>query len=340
MSTEQVTSEHPEGPSPEELLITDYVLGRCDDAEAERARRLIETDPERAAQHREMAPAAEALAAYEVPEPSANLVERTLARVAAQRQTEALFEQQMPTSRRSIRAPWFSLREVAALAAMVVLAAGILIPSLYNARRHVARDLCAANMGRIGTGMLQYAAAHGGVLPASPVNRGPWLPEPGQPRASNSAGLFLLIPERFADADDFQCPASSSGEPFQYQAGMVDFPGPQSIGYSYQYCLDEPLRQERARRAPEMVILADETPIFHGGRFVREALRGQKVISRNHGGAGQNVLRLDGGVGWATHSHVGVDGDHIYLVQGVTDYTGRERPSCPTDTFLLPNDGP
>ena len=35
--------------------------------------------------------------------------------------------------------------------------------------------------------------------------------------------------------------------------------------------------------------------------------------SLNHGGTGQNVLYFGGNVTFATHRHVGVDGDDIYL---------------------------
>ncbi len=37
------------------------------------------------------------------------------------------------------------------------------------------------------------------------------------------------------------------------------------------------------------------------------------------------------------HAEVGVDHDNIWLVQGVSQYSGTERPVNATDSFLLPN---
>ena len=39
---------------------------------------------------------------------------------------------------------------------------------------------------------------------------------------------------------------------------------------------------------------------------------------------------------WAQTAEAGVMGNNIYLAEGVYEYRGDERPSTPTDTFLLP----
>ncbi len=82
-----------------------------------------------------------------------------------------------------------------------------------------------------------------------------------------------------------------------------------------------------------MAILADQTPLFADGRFLKDRVRA--AISDNHPKS-QNVLYLDGHVLLVDNSSVGVEQDNIFLVKGVYEYEGDETPACPTDTFLLP----
>ena len=128
---------------------------------------------------------------------------------------------------------------------------------------------------------------------------------------------------------------AAGGRAFVKTAGMVDFPSPQSIGYSYQYSLGGSIRLETGPVAAEMPILADATPVFAGRRFRAE--RVGKTVSENHSGAGQNVLYMDGHVTWTAQCRVGVNGDNIWLAQGVYVYTGSEKPRSPADAFLLPS---
>lgn len=338
MSGEKADVPQPEGPGPQarddELLI-DFLLGRCDERTAEHVRRRLAGGGDFAARHDEMASALEALGRYELPRPPENLTERTLARVSALRRSEALLAGER--TRRRAFAPTFSFRELAALAAAIVLAVGIFVPSVRQARKLAQRSGCAANVGQIGTAVAHYANAHNDLLPGSPANEGFWLPQPGQQRASNSAGLFLLVRSGYVACDLFQCPAAG-GKSFEFKAGMSDFPSGPTIGYSYQHSLSGPLRRaELAQVAAEKVILADENPIFAGGVFHAERLA--RTASGNHDGDGQNVLRLNMQVVWTTDCLVGFGGDNIFLAQGVTNYTGNEKPSSKADTFLLPSFG-
>ncbi len=57
--------------------------------------------------------------------------------------------------------------------------------------------------------------------------------------------------------------------------------------------------------------------------------------SRAHGGAGQNILTLRGEVKWTTTPLAGIDDDSIWTLNGVTEYTGQEGPTCATDSHLL-----
>ena len=121
---------------------------------------------------------------------------------------------------------------------------------------------------------------------------------------------------------------------------MVDFPSPQYVSYSYQYSLGRAVRRdapELVNVAEQMAILADANPLFDGGRFRRDRL-GQGV-SENHRCTGQNVLYLSGAVRWFTHARAGVNGNNIWLADGIYEYHGDEKPTSPVDTFLLPHAG-
>ena len=87
--------------------------------------------------------------------------------------------------------------------------------------------------------------------------------------------------------------------------------------------------------AGSMAILADSSPLFAGGRFHRSGA--EDATSENHARTGQNVLYLDMHVAWRKVPSAGVLGNHIYLAEGIYEYSGEEAPTSSTDTFLLPS---
>jgi hypothetical protein len=94
------------------------------------------------------------------------------------------------------------------------------------------------------------------------------------------------------------------------------------------------------RDDPRLPILADENPLFADGVPLVDARRLIRMNpatanSHAHGGAGQNILTLRCEVKWTTTPLVGIDDDSIWTLSGVTDYTGREGPTCATDSHLL-----
>jgi hypothetical protein len=266
-------------------------------------------------------------------EPFDDLVPQTLQRIEQYQTTQKLIVHE---SRRPMYQATFSLREVLTVAAVLLVMVMLFVPSIKQAKHVAMVNMCASNMGRIGTGLTQYANMNGDYLPAPQTTDMRWLPLPDKP-VSTTNGLFKLVRSDYTKPMLFECPAVECCT-FVMGDQMSDFPAAKYVSYSYQHDLGaQKLRLKNSPLDPvadKMAILADSNPIFIGGKFHPELL--QAKASPNHNGQGQNVLYLDMHVNWATDANAGIDGDNIYTIQGVSNYQGDEAPSKPTDSFLLP----
>jgi len=325
MSDKRIEDEH---------LLIDLSLGRCDPEVSAAARKRLAEDKQFSERHRNIENSLAALRLAPEYEPPEGLVEATMDHIRRHRQTQALIERQHPAPRSFART--FSLRELGALAAAAVLLAAVFIPSLIESHRRTLIGQCAANLGQVGYALQAYASANDGLLPGVEREE-PWLPAAGRQAVSNSAGIFKLVTQGNAPPTWFQCPAVG-GESFVVQAGMTDFPAARYIDFSYHHSiganrlrLDDPALRGMQEH---MAILADESPVFRGGRFHPEHLTAR--ASENHGGRGHNVLYLDRHVAWKEQPDVGVQGDNIFLAGGIREYRGTERPTRADDSFLLP----
>lgn len=320
----------------EEMLLIDLLLGRCDAEQQQALRRRLDGDESLRRRHDDLQrtfAALELLPDYEPPE---DLVEGTLRRIRSARETDALLARE-ELGRRDVIRPTFSLRELAAIAGVVILLAGIFGLSYRQAHRQRMIKQCFAQQGRIGAALLTYANNNEGFLPSAGGSNRNWLPTSRRAVASNSTALYRLVRSGYESPVTFQCPAVGGGS-FTARAEMVDFPAGRYVHYSYQYSLgpvglsidDKGLAVVKKR----MAILADNTPMFYKGRFRRDRVRADN--SDNHDGLGQNVLYLDMHVEFNDRASVGVHGDNIYLIKGVFEYRGDEAPNSPYDSFLLP----
>lgn len=320
-----------------EMLLIDFLLGRCDDARAEEVRRRLGSDEALRRLHDDIRRTFAAMDLATEHEPPEDLVERTLARIRSAKQTDALLARE-ELQRRDVIRPTFSLREVGAIAGVVLLLVSVFGVSYREARRRRQRTMCGAQVARLASGLLTYASHNDKYLPAAGESpRRNWLPAAGRPGISNSAALFRLIKARYVEPPAFQCPAVG-GRSFVVVAGMKDFPHPESITYSYQYAigLRGPWLEDKrfAKIKMSMAILSDSTPLFAGGQFRPDRLA--TAVSDNHDRVGQNVLYLDMHVEFKRRASVGVNGNNIYIAEGVYEYDGDEVPTGPDDTFLLP----
>jgi len=321
----------------DEQLIIDLLLGQLSpDLRADLEQRLRD-EPQLRTLHDDLANTFKALALVQGAQAPDDLVERTIRRIARHQQTNALLARQ-EINRRTWSLPTFSMRELIGVAAAVLLLAAIFIPSVLHIREQGRIVQCASQIGQIGSALQTYAMENSGHLPVSRTEPAPWLATQNRQASSNSAGLFKLVPSKYASATIFQCPGSGRTEGFVLKADMNDFPSRRHISYSYQHSMGNGLsinNQDLTAAASNMAILSDDNPLFKNGVFQAHRLS-PPIRSDNHNRTGQNVLYIDMHVAWADHPNVGIDGDNIFIIDGVYSYRGDEIPVRPTDSFLLP----
>ncbi len=319
----------------DELVLIDYLTGRCDEQTRLEVAKRLKTDEAFSALRQDMANTLAAMDLAPQPEAPADLAERTMERIF--RQTAAAGKaSRRDLTWRGIR-PTFSFRELATVASVILILSAIFIPSLRQSRRQRNAVLCASQVGQIGSALQTYANSYNGYLPVPYGSSPRWLPAPGEPVSSNSTAMYRLVKLKIIEPVMFQCPSVGQNS-FVILERMNDFPSGKYVHYSYQYSLgpgDLAIHNPALKgSAGRMVILADMTPLFRNGQFQPE--RVHDTTSSNHDHRGQNVLYLDMHVNWANTASAGVGDDNIFLVKGVYDYKGTEAPQDPSDTFLMP----
>lgn len=328
--------------------LLDLHLGHLSRPEQETLRARIAADPALAAQERALAgvfAALHRLAALEAPP---GLAARVVARARAAgraprriRPRDAVTAALERDAARLVRLG--SLRDIVAVAALLVLAVGVGVPGLLHMRERSQRVGCSWNLAQLGRGVQQYASVFGSSLPFAGWSGGhsSWQPtgEPGVVMVPNRQHIYPLL--RLAYVSEprlFICPGLS-GVPMPPQEiqRRDDFLEARNVSYAYQNMAGV---RPCANDHPELPILADDNPLFDEGRPLFDSRRfrwGDRAAenSHAHGGAGQNILTLTGSVKWATTPRVGVGGDNIWILRGITRYTGREGPLAATDSHLL-----
>ncbi len=328
--------------------LLDLHLGHLSAAERTDLRRRIDADPRLAAQDQALTGMFQALDAVpEEPLPS-DLTARTLARVKAAGppprvirpadELTAVLEQKPD---RIIRLGG-NLRDIVAVAALIVLAVGVGIPSMLHMRERSQRIGCSRNLAALGVGLQQYANAFNASLPFAGWGQADsWRPssEPGVRIVPNHRHVYRLLRMAFvADPRYFICPGQPHVPmPMDEIRRHDDFLESRNVSYAYQNMAGV---RPSANDNPRLPVMSDENPLFADGLPLFDARRwGRRepaqTNSHAHRQAGQNLLTLDGSVIWITTPDAGIDGDNIWTLRDVTDYTGREGPSSATDSHLL-----
>lgn len=340
-------------------LVFDYCIGVATQQETSEAQRLISSDPQAAKLHLQLTMALRPLGALEPERCPEYLSERTvtrlnnLARAGAYALEKLLSQEQM--RRTTVRSGfWRNLAEVAAMAAVIILFAGISIPSLNSARRQAWQVACQAQLGRIATAMTQYASDNDGSLPSVPMVAGaPWwkVGYQGQENHSNTRHLWLLVNCNYAEPADFVCPGRSQGRAVElhrvHVKKLLDFPARRNVTYSFRI-----MPGEKVRQLPDghTVLMADLSPVFENiceelptGLPATNSFAPVKLCEKllrtntvNHDGRGQNLMFADGRVVFSKQRIIGVSFDDIFTVKGKDCYTGCEMPASEDDMFLAP----
>ncbi len=322
----------PAAVSDDDLL--DWALGRVEGPDGERIEQALRGSAElrhRAdAVHRTLA----LLDKDKVSPPGEDLLDRVLERVRAARVAP-------PGTRRPARPSIFSLAEIGAVAAALLLLALVFVPGAMKAHATMLRQACQHNQRRIGVALEHYANSNGQLLPLPRVAGGAnWLNRDRGRQATGTWPLFQLVANELLKPEDVICGATGDrafkGEPTR----LVDFPESANCSYSFQNLFaaaaaepDAPIRRaamiDRERPRP---ILADRNPLFRTGEFCGDVSCTSN--SYNHGREGQNVLFTDGRVRWIDRPEV--DGDNIWLCGSTRQYSGTETTTEPGDWFFAP----
>jgi len=269
-----------------------------------------------------------------------DLVERTLQRVNEARQRERFARQVESLGGRPGLKFWWS--EVAAVAAVVVVGASLLWPALDRVRADARRMACASNLSTAGVALGQYAADFDNTMPRGSIKQGGVWWNVGQQQdrkgrfQSNSAHLYRLVRMRYCDFETLRCPDNPGHVNCNYS--RHDWPSAAAVSYSYQNQHTEHLL--RLDLLPNMAILADKNPMFVAKPDGKQGLAYREDLSPKsatvfHGGRGQNILTSSGEVLWQVDP-VGPNGDNIWLIRGVREYSGTEAPVQKGDSFLVP----
>ncbi|MDO8302768.1 MAG: hypothetical protein Q7T18_05980 [Sedimentisphaerales bacterium] len=338
----------------EKELIFDYFLGLAGDAQIEETKELLKTSEGAAEFYEKLSSSLQPLEYYAVETCPQHLTESTILRLnmAALASHEHLAhllkkEQSRSPLLTKHRSFWANFAEVAAIAAMIFIVAGISFPTLQAARQNYWKTKCSAQLASLSTGIGQYAAEHNQTLPSVATAAGsPWwkVGYQGSENQSNTRHLWLLVQGKYVEPEAFVCPARIEGKALKFDRTQVsklsDFPGRKYVTYSFRIFRD---KESNRLIHGNKVLIADVNPVFEnppqnfGNELDVQLCKNlQEANSTNHRGCGQNILVSDGHVSFAKSRLVGTAEDDIFTIQKQMRYRGNETPASETDDFLAP----
>lgn len=332
-------------------LLFDYSIGLTSEEQTTEAETLISENKEAVEIHSKLKASLAPLESLEPQVCPDDLVEHTIHYVdqhadASQQQLEQLLAIEQ-TKRAPIKIGfWRNLTEMAAIAASVMLLAGILVPTLGFARQKYWQKKCGMQLSNFFQGLSNYISDHDGRQPSIATTAGaPWwkVGYQGQENQSNTRRIYLLVIDSYVSPSDFICPSNKASRNLQIESSKVrtykDFPDRNYVTYSFQISCSQTQSGKLLCRKP---IMADLNPLFeelptYDSQFkVRLDKRLLTINSSNHNSRGQNVLFGDGRVEFRTTRYTGITQDDIFTLQDTDIYQGVEVPSCETDFFLAP----
>ena len=331
-------------------LLLDYCMGIAPKEKLEYVQGLIASNPQAARLYASFQGAISPLQALQPDLCPDDLVEKTVARLkeaATRSDLERLIEVEKGRPH-LIRLHWSrNLAQVAAIAAIVLFAVGIAIPSLGFARSIHLRHRCQTQLAQVYDGLSQYIADHDGRLPAVVTADGdPWwkVGYQGKENHSNTRPVWLVVKNGYVTPTQFICPSGPKRPDVRslLVGDYNDFPSKRYVDYSFRLCPGKARRDPGSRNA----LMADMNPLSERlpGDFSQPfRVRLDPIILRsnsiNHRRVGQNILMCDGTIQFTRTRRVGASQDDIFSLSTMTsgaELTGCEMPSCETDAFLVP----
>jgi len=335
-------------------LLFDYCIDLTSEEQTAEAEALISCNEEAAEIHSKLEAAFAPLEAAEPQLCPDELAERTILRLNNLARSSQLQLQQLLTAEqgRTVTARsrfWRNLGEVAAVAAVIVFATVVLLPTLRRIRQDSWRKhQCQMQLARIFQGLNNYSNDHNGKLPAVATAAGaPWwkVGDQGKENYSNTRHIWLLVKGGYVNPTDFICPGTRPGRvviklDLSKMKNYNDFPARRYVTFSFRI---KPSKPTLKRPVGRRVLIADLNPLFeqlpdnYSESFTLEPPKNLLTInSINHNRRGQNVLFRDGGVDFLKSRRVGTAEDDIFTLQDTDIYQGVEVPSHEDDVFLAP----
>jgi hypothetical protein len=324
-------------------LLFDHCIGLASNEQSQKAEALISDDKGAAEIYQKLKAVFAPLSCFEIEECPYDLVERTMLRIgnlpAANKQLAELLEAEQK-KRIPIKFGFLSnFSEIVAIAATILLIAGILIPTFGYAKQRYLQQRCQAFMGGdFYDGYQNYLKDHDNKQPAVAKQAGArW----------DTRSTYLLVTGGYVKPAKFICPGARNRkmDSAKYEAFMAeyrnynDFPSRNYVTYSFAIQCPKAISNGLICRG---VLMADRNPIFEelpkgNSEKVVVVLKKELLIvnSNNHNRRGQNVLFGDGRVEF-NKTRFAVGHDDIYTLQDRDVYEGNETPSCTTDQFVAP----
>ena len=272
---------------------------------------------------------------------SSDLVERTMARIDAELETQA--DRMRIENAPAPRGLRVRLADLVSVAAILLIGAGVLMPVMTAVREQGRRALCGSNLQATAGAMGAYANSNRDSMPVSTagLGNGKWW-DVGKGH-SNSANLFTLARTGYTQLDSLACPGNPTAVRGPASPDATDWRSLDEISYSYQIMFgrERPLWMSGKRA----VILGDRSPVVL--RSVRGEMFDPKANAPNHRSRGQHLLYNDGSAEWAKSPTL-ESGDNIWITRDVelrVDFlagrplrplTGTEIPDAADDACLGP----